>query len=50
MTLAFKARVICEICGNCIEWQEQFQYTHAGTCQVTGELLMTNHRCDAEVK
>jgi hypothetical protein len=46
MLVAFRAKPIEGICGNCELWENHFNYV--GRCKINGNLNGYAHRCDVE--
>jgi len=48
MLVAFRAKPIEGICGNCSLWRDNFEFGHYGNCKVNGNLTYYAHKCDVE--
>jgi hypothetical protein len=50
MLVAFRAKPIEGICGNCEFWKDEFGFDHMGICKFKKIVTGYAHRCDVEEK
>jgi len=48
MLVAFRAKPVEGICGNCENWDDRFDFDHYGKCKFNGNVTHYAHSCDAE--
>jgi len=46
--VAFRAKPVEEICGDCELWVDKFDFDHYGDCKIHRYLTHYSHRCDAK--
>jgi hypothetical protein len=48
VSIAFRAKPIEKICGNCEYWRDNFDFDRLGRCPFNVNSTHYNHKCDAE--
>jgi len=48
--VAFRAKPVQGICGNCELWKELYTFDHVGKCKINEKTTEYAHRCDVPEK